>query len=168
MDKTKREKTSPLGTLCNALGTVLVVLVIALLLPLLVLKVTGGNAFEITSGSMEPEIPVGSLVVVKHIDASEAAEGDIIAFESGGSIVVHRVTENDADARELITKGDANEIEDLRPVAYEDLIGIVTHHFDGAGAVLGYLTGQSGKIILLCLIGCGVLLQIVGRGMKRA
>ena len=46
------------------------------------------------------------------------------------------------------------------------VIGLVTHHWDGLGAVLGYITGGSGKIILLCLIACGVLLQMAGRSMK--
>lgn len=161
-----KKKRSPFGTFCNVLGTAVIVVVIAALLPLLVLKVTGGNAFDITSGSMEPEIPVGSLVITKDVSPETLVQGDVIAFQSGGAVVVHRVAENDAAAQELITKGDANEIEDLRPVPYAAVIGLVTQHWDGLGAVLGYITGGSGKIILLCLIACGVLLQMAGRSMK--
>ena len=167
MAASKKQKKSPFGVFCNVLGTAVIVAVVAALLPLLILRVSGSETFDITSGSMEPEIPVGSLVVVKHIDAADAAEGDVIAFEKGGAVVVHRVLENDAAAQEITTKGDANEVQDPRPVAYDEVIGKMTHHFDKLGGVLGYVTGQSGKIILLSLIVCGVLLQMVSRNMRR-
>ncbi|MBQ2064341.1 MAG: hypothetical protein II456_07155, partial [Firmicutes bacterium] len=66
------------------------------------------------------------------------------------------------------TKGDANDVQDPRPVKYDEVIGLVTHHYDSLGAVMGFVTGQKGKILLLSLIACGVLLQIVGRSMQRA
>ena len=164
----KKQKKSPFGTFCNVLGTAVVVLVVAALLPFLILRVTGGEAFDVTTGSMEPEIPVGSLAVVKHVDAASLTEGDVIAYEKDGAVVVHRVLEIDAAAAEITTKGDANDVQDPRPVKYDEVIGVVTHHYDSLGAVMGFVTGQKGKILLLSLIACGVLLQIVGRSMQRA
>lgn len=163
-----KQKKSPFGTFCNVLGTAVIVLVVAALLPLMILRISGSEAFTVMTGSMEPEIPVGSLVVVKHTDAASVAEGDVIAFEKGGAVVVHRVQENDGEAGEITTKGDANDVQDPRPVRYDEVIGVVTHHYDSLGALMGYVTGKTGKILLLSLIACGVLLQIVGRSMQRA
>ena len=162
-----KKKKNPFGMFCNVLGTTVIVLVVAVLLPFLVLGITGNEAFAVATGSMEPEIPVGSLVIVKHTDAASVADGDVIAFEKGGAIVVHRVLENNAAAGEITTKGDANDVQDPRPVRYGEVIGVVTHHYASLGALMGYITGKNGKILLLSLIACGVLLQIVGRRMQR-
>ncbi len=50
--------------LCNLLGTLILVLVIASCLPLTVPRLFGYEIYEVVSGSMEPEIPVGSVIYV--------------------------------------------------------------------------------------------------------
>lgn len=96
----------------------------------IILAVGGGAIFGVTpyyvqSGSMEPAMHVGSLALVKKgVDPSSLEEGDIVAFGIvGGETVTHRVVENDRVARELTTKGDANEAADPSPVDYGSVVG---------------------------------------------
>ena len=80
--------------LCSALGTLILVGVIAAFLPLTVPRLMGYGIYEVVSGSMEPEIPVGSVVYVKAARPEEVEAGDVIAFNKGGSVITHRVEEN--------------------------------------------------------------------------
>ena len=75
----------------------------------------------ITSGSMWPELKVGSLVFIEGIDGRDAEIGDIVVFSNeNNTFTIHRVVELKKNT--LITKGDANFKEDA-PVPYEDVIG---------------------------------------------
>lgn len=63
----------------------------------------------IVSGSMEPVIHTGSMVFIDS-DYADVSENDIIAFETGGVLVTHRVVGITDEG--YVTKGDANESED--------------------------------------------------------
>ena len=85
--------------------------------------ILGYLTYNVVSGSMEPELPVGCLVLVKKTTSEEVKEGDIIVFHRGDSVVTHRVIEIQKEERQFITKGDANEVRDSNPIPYHDLIG---------------------------------------------
>jgi signal peptidase len=74
------------------------------------------QVFSVLSGSMEPGIPTGSLVVVTRVTASDVKIGDIITFQPPGrtSFVTHRVVTLDSGSGLPIvsTKGDANPAQD--------------------------------------------------------
>ena len=101
------------AALCNILGILILAAVLGSSLLLTVPKIFGYEIYNVISGSMEPEIPVGSLILVAPSQPESIIEGDIIAFESTDSVVTHRVVENKKLEGELITKGDANEKEDI-------------------------------------------------------
>ena len=75
--------------LCSVIGTLMLLVVIAAALPLTVPNFMGYEIYNVVSGSMEPTIPVGSIIYVKEIDPSDIYSGDIIAFKSGDSIIMH-------------------------------------------------------------------------------
>ena len=79
----------------------------------------------VISGSMEPAVPVGSIVYTNRwIKQENIKEGDIIAYGlSGGVSVLHRVVETDKNSRIWRTKGDANEVSDPGAVSYEQYLG---------------------------------------------
>ena len=84
-----------LPALCGVLGTLILLAVIAVSAPLTVPRLLGYEMFEIVSGSMEPTIPVGSVVYVKNVEPEKIESGDIIAFyKDEGDIVTHRVVTN--------------------------------------------------------------------------
>ncbi|MBR0462533.1 MAG: signal peptidase I [Erysipelotrichaceae bacterium] len=116
---------------------------------LLIPKLIGYKTYDIISASMEPEIPVHSLVYVKEVDPFELEEGDIITFNYYDAIVTHRIVNNDKEEQVLRTKGDMNEIEDMRDTVYDDVIGKVTYHIPYLGLLGAYLDSFIAKIILV-------------------
>ena len=67
------------------------------------------NPYVIVSGSMEPELPVGSLCFID-CQQKEPETGDIISYKAGDSVITHRVAEVTDEG--YVTKGDANNSKD--------------------------------------------------------
>ena len=129
------------------------VLYIALLAVLVIPGVFGIKNFAVTSGSMEPTIPVGSVVYVKSVDYYGISNGDVITFMiSKDAKVTHRVTAIDDYNKAFVTKGDNNDMEDASPVHYENVIGKVVFHAPYFGYVLNFLSNIYGKISAVCLL----------------
>ena len=85
------------------------------------INVFGHTFFVVASGSMTGTIDINDLVIVKITDEFEA--NDIITFMKDDYFVTHRVISSQGD--EIITKGDANNIED-DPISLEHVVGKVT------------------------------------------
>ena len=147
--------------LCNIIGTLLLLLVIAVSLPLALPRFLGYEAYHVETGSMEPAIPVGSLVYVDPVSPETLEPGDVVAFRSGETVITHRVVENHYFYNELITKGDANEKEDINPVRYDEVVGRVTVHFPVLGRFLSVYALPVSKVYLLALAACGVMLNVL-------
>ena len=147
--------------LCNIIGTLLLLLVIAVSLPLALPRFLGYEAYHVETGSMEPAIPAGSLVYVDPVSPNTLEPGDIVAFYSNETVITHRVVENHYLYNELLTKGDANEKEDINPVRYDEVIGRVTVHFPVLGRFLSVYAMPVSKVYLLCLAACGVMLNVL-------
>jgi signal peptidase I len=98
------------GTFCLwALAGIGAALALALLLPL----VFHGRPLTVMSGSMEPAVMTGDVVVVLPIAPLDARPGDIVSFNEpgrGGKLVTHRVRSirRRSGKVEFVTKGDAN------------------------------------------------------------
>ena len=148
------------------LGTAAIILVILILIPLSVPRILGYQTYDVISGSMEPEIPVGSLVLVKEIDPHDVKERDIIAFYSNNVVVCHRVVINDPFEGEFTTKGDANTETDLSDPTYSDLIGIVKYHIPLMGMIGSYVDSASGKLMITEVIVCAIMLHIVASKIR--
>ena len=147
--------------LCNIIGTLLLLLVIAVSLPLALPRFLGYEAYHVETGSMEPAIPVGSLVYVDPVSPETLEPGDVVAFRSGETVITHRVVENHYFYNELIPKGDANAKEDINPVRYDEVVGRVTVHFPVLGRFLSVYALPVSKVYLLALAACGVMLNVL-------
>lgn len=114
------------------------VVVVAILVPAIIASIFAVQAYSgtrtpviaIASGSMEPTLTRGDLVVVQHATPSELAVGDIIAFSVSclPSPTVHRIVSvqlTGPGAPTYQTKGDANPSPDPCTVPYSDVIGKV-------------------------------------------
>lgn len=152
---------SILPALCSIIGTVLLLGVIVLLIPTSTPRLFGYDMYNVVSGSMEPAIPTGSMIFVETAVPKELTEGDVIAFYDGGSVVVHRVTNNNIVEGEISTKGDANADEDFNTVSYKEVIGIVRYHVPYLGNISSHLTSSFGKVYLLALIILGLLFHLL-------
>ena len=85
-------------------------------------NVFGYTYFQILTGSMEKEINIDDVVIVKL--GNKVKKGDIISYNSGDVIVTHRIVEMNDE--EIITKGDANNAND-DPIKKADVIGKVVY-----------------------------------------
>ena len=157
-----------LPALCNVVGTVIIQLVIALLLPTTLTRFMGYEVFNVISESMEPALPMGSMVFVKPADWQEIESGDVIAFYSGGAVVTHRVLGNRTFEGKFVTKGDANEEEDINAVPYDQVIGKVEKHVPYLGELTAMLATPLGKIYLFVLLLCGVLFNVLAGRLREA
>ena len=95
-------------------------------------SIGGFSFFRVVSGSMEPEIETGSLIIVKKTDPSLIKQGDIISFysnanEISGAVNTHRVVSRTEKNGTLYfeTKGDANATSDKELTNEDNVIGVV-------------------------------------------
>lgn len=81
----------------------------------------------IASGSMEKELFVGDVAIIKKCNANDVNVGDIIEYQMEGYTVIHRVIEKKQTKGEyyFITKGDNNDSPDNKEVREDQLIGKV-------------------------------------------
>lgn len=104
----------------------------------------GYRYYTVLTPSMEPELSVGDLVIVKLANAEEIEEGDVITFnpsEDTETYLTHRVTQKLPDYEGtgvtcFITKGDANESEDGFVLDSSRVIGKVAFHIPKLGYVI--------------------------------
>ena len=85
----------------------------------------------VLSGSMEPTLHVDDLIIVTTSD-SYAVE-DIVVYQSGESLVVHRFT--DITNGMVTTQGDANNAPD-DPIPLSQIKGKVENHIPGVGQLV--------------------------------
>ena len=143
----------------------------------------GYTARIVVTGSMEPEIAVNSISIIKVCGIDEINEGDIICFNYSQDII-HRVvtkTVNESGLEVVHTKGDANEFVDSIEVNSDMIVGKVIYVFNGTSKFIdkysirpGELDGTTlSKDIVLgcCAIGLfiwlmGALLNLIGIAYK--
>lgn len=169
MDR-KRKKKSPVAVLCSALGTVLLIILVALCLPLTVPRVLSYDIYTVVSGSMEPAIPTGSLVYIEDAQPEDIEEGDVIAFygaRDSAAVITHRVVENNTLMGQFTTKGDANEKADVNPVDYDNFIGKVVLSIPWLGNAAQLFTSSQGKAAAGGVIIAALLLHVIGSLLER-
>lgn len=89
----------------------------------------------IGSPSMTGEIHKGDAIIYEAYDDRKIEVGHILVFEKNGSTIVHRVVEVDIidGQSRFITKGDANEEEDMGYILKSDITGIVQAKIPAVG-----------------------------------
>ena len=150
-----------LPALCNLIGILIILIVIAFCLALVLPPKMGYQVYNIMTGSMEPEIPVGSIIYVEYVKPEQIAKGEVIVFQQEDFIVAHRVVENQTVVGEFVTKGDANATEDMNTVPYNAVIGRVAWHMARLGQFMALYSSSIGKIYVLGFALCGVLFNIL-------
>ena len=139
----------------NILLAVYVLLLLAVAGP----GLAGFHIYTVTSGSMEPAIPVASAIYVKEVPFENIHTGDIITYMiNGDTAATHRVAEVHTADEAFITKGDANDTADAKPVSYTNVCGKVMFHIPYLGYGIALLQTGGGWLLLVSL---GLLLFIL-------
>lgn len=133
----------------NKIGYVLIVILLLVVSVVKMPNLLGWQTYAILSGSMEPEIPTGSVVYVQKVDWEELIPGDCITFRLGTDThltATHRIVFIDRETRQITTKGDANSSEDVMKVRESSLIGKVVYTLPVLGYGAWFLSTMAGKV----------------------
>lgn len=120
-----------------------------ILIPLLFYISLNFKFLIITSGSMSPAVPTGSLVVLNSDDSYKV--GDIVSFEAGNMIITHRIVEKKSN-QEFATKGDANLTKDFSYVSEKEIMGKVILSIPYIGYIVLFVKRCTIFILLLCAV----------------
>lgn len=146
-----------LGKILNFVTVFLIAACFLLTAPVLLNK----KPYIVMSGSMEPNIHTGSVAYVdRNFSGDDAKIGDVIAFTTGDIFVTHRVIEINDD-NELITKGDANDAEDLAPVPRQSVIGKTVFSVPYVGYVIKTLKGRMMIYIVALFVLAHIMIGIL-------
>lgn len=108
---------------------------------------TGATPYTVLTGSMEPTLPPGTLVVTRPTSMDEIEVGEVVTFQKEPdhpAVVTHRVIGHGVDMRGrtvLWTQGDANASPDPAPVREVQVRGEVWYIVPYLGHVTGFLEG---------------------------
>lgn len=143
--------------ICNILSTLVLLVLLAAAAVLLVPMLFGYKEMAVVSGSMEPAIPVGSLVYVKPLEADQLEVGDICTYylSDGETFVTHRVMSIDKEAQTLVPQGDANDTAD-GDVSFSQVYGRAEFHLPYLGIAIQNLHTPVGIMVI-----CGVIMLII-------
>ncbi|GAA4099459.1 signal peptidase I [Nocardioides kongjuensis] len=130
---------------------VVVVLAAAVVVP----RLAGATPYTVLTGSMRPDRPPGTLVVVRPVDPDDLAVGDVVTYqlESGeATVVTHRIVaignQLDGDLV-LTTQGDANDVPDREPVKPVQVRGRLWYSIPYLGYVNNALSGKQRQVAVL-------------------
>ncbi|MGN0165550.1 MAG: signal peptidase I [Lachnospiraceae bacterium] len=101
----------------------------------------------VVSGSMSGSIEVNDVVIIHRQDDYRAE--DVITFQSGSSLVTHRISEVTDSG--YVTKGDANNSEDPEPAEPESVVGKVVFIIPKIGALIQFFTSPAGMAVLFVI-----------------
>lgn len=125
----------------------------------------GMHTYTVRSGSMDPAIATGDVIVTRTISPQDAEVGDVVTFkdpEGSGSLITHRVRaiRRQGDDTAVVTRGDANNSFERWSVPSDGSIGSVSYRIPMLGRALAPLNSMPGKIglivipaLLLCAFG---------------
>lgn len=152
-------------------GNLLTIILSVILIPILIINcliifqantnkdkvpsVFGHKPFIVLSGSMENEIKIGDLIVVKNVNPEKLVKGDVIAFrDAQNTVTTHRIIDlvEDNNNTYFVTKGDNNSSQDQNLVEYKDVEGIYSFRVPGVGNVLNSLSSPMVIVIIVLAI----------------
>jgi signal peptidase I len=135
-----------------AAGALGVAIALAIVLPF----AFGGRPYTVLSGSMQPAIAPGDVVISTRIDPADARPGDVVTFrdpQDPDRLITHRVRSSRPDGSRMrfVTKGDANNTTEEWRVAASGHVSRVSYRVPAVGRLA--LAAQSrGGLIALVLV----------------
>lgn len=133
-----KEKKSVLKKIANVLLTVVIILLAVIIAFTMFVRITGNtptlfgySIFRVSTGSMEPELMVGDVILTKEVDDVNSLDvGEVITYrgtigEYADMLITHQIVKApyvENGTTYVVTKGIANEIEDS-PVPVDKITG---------------------------------------------
>ena len=149
--------------LSNPIVQIIITLGLALLVSPFLLKMDlshplGFSFYVVQSGSMEPGIMTGDLLLTH--TQSRYEKNDVITFvDSSSRVVTHRIAaiETENESEHYITKGDANPSNDNELIALKSVIGKVVLVIPKSGYIVSWGQSWQGIIVLIIVPATGII-----------
>ncbi|OGO31543.1 MAG: signal peptidase I [Chloroflexi bacterium RBG_16_56_11] len=122
----------------------------------------GWRVDTVSSGSMDPALKTGGVVITRPVGPEQIAAGDIITFRSpvNDALTSHRVTmKGGGPPYTFRTRGDANEEADPFAVTEDKVVGKVCFHLPYLGYVAGFVQTRLGLLLTLCVPGGLIIIR---------
>ena len=156
--------------LLNASGYLALALALTLLASLLTVAATnllGYQNFVIYSGSMQPTVKVGSLLLTRPVDVEDLRVGDVITYRSPGNhtTLTHRIVSIRQQDGDWVfqTKGDANPEPDPREVILRGQVTKMAFGIPYLGYVVDFARSTAGIALFLLVPAAGLVLIQAGK-----
>lgn len=123
--------------------------------------VAGYRSFTVLSGSMEPALRVGDVVMDEPVAARDVRPGDVVTFPDpgqGGRLITHRVEalRVSGATAEVTTRGDANNAVERWSIPAAGHVGRVVYRLPMLGYVLVGARSPLGRLALVVLPALGL------------
>lgn len=102
----------------------------------------------VLSGSMEPVLSINDLIITK--EQEDYKVGDIVIFENGNILTTHRIIKK--NKKEIITQGDANNVED-KPIKKNVIKGKLVYKIKDANIKINIIK----SILIIGILGIIIL-----------
>lgn len=156
--------------LLKILNYLIVVLLILIIVGTLLNKggaptIRGYKVLNVLTGSMEPSINIGDLILVKETPIKELKLEDIITYktENNSTLVTHRINKINENGT-FITKGDANNTEDIGEVCEEQIQGKIVFKVRKLGGIMIFL--KQNIVVVIILLTLILFIPEIIRGIK--
>ena len=131
--------------------------VVGLTACLTVPALVGHPTLTVLSGSMQPTLEVGSVVIDEKISPVEARPGDIVSFPNPtrrDRTLTHRLQKMRVENGRafMVTKGDANDAPERWSVPIGDQIGRVAYHVPKVGYVRAFISTRDARLGVLGIV----------------
>lgn len=165
MKKTKA-KSSPIHIIKNTVFIVTFVILVTVMIMTVTMRINGEtpsifgySIFRVSSGSMEPQLQIGDVILMKECDPMELKKGDIITYkgvygEMAGKAVTHRVVKEPfkkGNDYYIQTKGDASQVVDY-DVNINNVMGKLERELPFFSWLYGIFITPFGLLIIIILI----------------
>jgi signal peptidase len=160
----------------NIIITILTIYVAIIAATFVVPRAFGVMPYIVLSGSMEPSIPTGSVAFINQRDR-DVEIGDVVTFRLGeeasietgtgnfasaeqGTLVTHRIV-NRTENGTYITKGDANEVEDMVELVPSQIVGTYIFNIPKLGSFMQRIGSHTMTMILIGLIVLNIVTSLL-------
>lgn len=127
-------------------------------------KVFGYCHAIVISGSMEPLLSAGDLIIVK--EQPEYYVNDVVMFTDEGSFVTHRIIDKKAEG--FITKGDANNTADAKVISKNKIEGKLAFIVPHMGKFLNIMKTPLGMLgLIIAAVAIVEIPNITNRAGKK-
>lgn len=174
MKKTKA-KSSPFHIIKNTVFVVTFVILAVVMIITVTMRINGEtpsvfgySIFRVSSGSMEPQLQIGDVVLMKECDPMKLKKGDIVTYkgvygEMAGKAVTHRVVKEPfkkGNDYYIQTKGDSSQVVDY-DVNINNVIGKLERELPFLSWLYGIFITPIGLLIIIFLIIAAFFNEII-------